>query len=294
MSEDFVPEFKYIVKTYARLVASQDITLLPRDPRFSSDTGIVPPLHATASKCRNSAIRREAINQLSSSPRQDGMWDGVLSARALASSLRGGWSETASIARDTSSGLVGLSQPTASCGGYAIGWERGRRISEVVDEVRREHEIYGPGAQRHATLSTSNTRGSGNGISNAQGKGARETKRSKTTDQVNERGRLGRAVPDENRVQLTAVDFHIPTIKIPTTRTPNRTGAHADSVHLSGRKKRGTQMLFSTKENLAELAGRQDGEETAGQGAAQRSLKVESKQDNCISLIPTVHITSDM
>ncbi|KAI6713297.1 hypothetical protein JHW43_004170 [Diplocarpon mali] len=203
MSEDFVPEFKYIVKTCARLVASQDIALLPRDPRFSSDTGIVPPLHATASKCRNSAIRREAINQLSSSPRQDGMWDGVLSARAPASSLRGGWSETH---RQDWSGYPSPPHPVEDT-------QLAGRISEVVDEVRREHEIYGTGPQRHAKLSTSNTRGSGNGISNAQGKGARETKRSKTTDQVNERVRLGRAVPDENRVQLTAVDFHIPTIK---------------------------------------------------------------------------------
>ncbi|KAF2669649.1 hypothetical protein BT63DRAFT_425330 [Microthyrium microscopicum] len=48
---------------------------------ISLDAGIVLPLFNTAWKCRISSLRREALAILASRPRQEGVWDGELSAR---------------------------------------------------------------------------------------------------------------------------------------------------------------------------------------------------------------------
>ncbi|KAK5993313.1 putative transcriptional regulatory protein C15D4.02 [Cladobotryum mycophilum] len=50
-------------------------------PSFSADLGIVPPLFVVATKCRDPATRRQAIQLLQSSARREGMWDSELSAR---------------------------------------------------------------------------------------------------------------------------------------------------------------------------------------------------------------------
>lgn len=50
-------------------------------PSFALDLGIVPPLFVVATKCRDRKLRREAIQLLVSSPRREGMWDSILSAR---------------------------------------------------------------------------------------------------------------------------------------------------------------------------------------------------------------------
>lgn len=50
-------------------------------PSFSADLGIVPPLYVVATKCRNSLLRRQAIQLLRSSARREGMWDSELTAR---------------------------------------------------------------------------------------------------------------------------------------------------------------------------------------------------------------------
>ena len=42
--------------------------------RFSFETGIVPTLFFTATKCRNPWIRRQALNILSTTPRQESVW----------------------------------------------------------------------------------------------------------------------------------------------------------------------------------------------------------------------------
>ncbi|KAG7048102.1 OPT oligopeptide transporter [Colletotrichum scovillei] len=46
-----------------------------------SDTGLVPPLFFTAVKCRVPRIRRQALELLLASQRQEGIWDAILSAR---------------------------------------------------------------------------------------------------------------------------------------------------------------------------------------------------------------------
>lgn len=50
-------------------------------PSFSADLGIVPPLFVVATKCRDSMIRRQAIQLLTTSSRREGMWDSELAAR---------------------------------------------------------------------------------------------------------------------------------------------------------------------------------------------------------------------
>jgi hypothetical protein len=50
-------------------------------PNFSLDSEIVVPLFQVAQKCRCPRVRRQAIELLGSSPRQEGVWDGILVAR---------------------------------------------------------------------------------------------------------------------------------------------------------------------------------------------------------------------
>lgn len=80
--DSFLNEFRYIVRAAERLVTACEANPSAiNSSRFSLDIGIVPPLHVVATKCREPNIRRKAIDLLFRSPRQEGMWDGVLSAR---------------------------------------------------------------------------------------------------------------------------------------------------------------------------------------------------------------------
>ncbi|KAH6678536.1 hypothetical protein B0J14DRAFT_325520 [Halenospora varia] len=76
-----LPEFRYMVRTCEILIVSEEQTRMPRNKRFSFDIGIIPPLQVVATKCRDPILRREAVDLLFSNPRQEGMWDSVLSAR---------------------------------------------------------------------------------------------------------------------------------------------------------------------------------------------------------------------
>lgn len=60
---------------------------LPQTPRqsrhlFTLDFGLVAPLYEIARLCRDPTIRRKAINLLRAHPMREGMWDGLLAARA--------------------------------------------------------------------------------------------------------------------------------------------------------------------------------------------------------------------
>lgn len=79
--DSHLDDFRYIVRTCTLLLSSERNPQLPRNARFSLHVGIVPPLHLTATKCRDPVVRREAVDLLLANPRQEGMWDGILSAR---------------------------------------------------------------------------------------------------------------------------------------------------------------------------------------------------------------------
>ena len=52
-----------------------------RGPDFSLDMNIIAPLFAVAHRCRNPGIRRQAVSTLYTAPRQEGIWDSILTAR---------------------------------------------------------------------------------------------------------------------------------------------------------------------------------------------------------------------
>ncbi|KAM3065085.1 tRNA A64-2'-O-ribosylphosphate transferase [Clarireedia jacksonii] len=79
--DQFMSSFRYIVRAGERLITFYEASHFPMNSRFSLDIGVVPPLHVVATKCREPNIRRKAVDLLFRIPRQEGMWDGVLSAR---------------------------------------------------------------------------------------------------------------------------------------------------------------------------------------------------------------------
>lgn len=69
-----------LVKFIIDLDANLDHSMSGSRSEFALDMGIVGPLSAVAYKCRHPIIRREAIDLLASSPRQEGVWNSILSA----------------------------------------------------------------------------------------------------------------------------------------------------------------------------------------------------------------------
>ncbi|MCJ1453968.1 hypothetical protein MMC28_004318 [Mycoblastus sanguinarius] len=62
--------------------SSRDANITPkRGPAFCIDMNIVAPLYAVAHKCRHPVVRRKAVSLLYFTPRQEGIWDSVLTAR---------------------------------------------------------------------------------------------------------------------------------------------------------------------------------------------------------------------
>ena len=188
----FLPEFKYITRTCARLIAAQDSTQMPRNTRFSLEIGIIPPLHVTATKCRDPVVRREAVDIMFASPRQEGMWDGVLSARIgrwiISCEEEGLTPPTLPPDRGNWSGSLQHSYPSPPNIVDEIvgaGWESGDRSSDVDDEAVRK--------------------GSYERLSNLRGTLQKNVGMIETEERAKEW-----VVPEENRVQLVVVDFHIP------------------------------------------------------------------------------------
>jgi hypothetical protein len=226
--DDFLPEFQYITRTCALLIKSENDTTLPKRPRFTFDIGIVPPLHMTATKCRDPVVRREAVEILFASPRQEGMWDGVLSARIgrwitkceesglppppvpvrnekMFDSGVGRGMETQ--ARRTDKQLSYPSPPhLVDEFGNGEGWEAGRKISKTVNETIGRGAIneYASSSEGGKLLDSAGLPPVSPGIGGAARK--KSVPKGKGKDVQKESW----VVPEENRVQLVVVDFHIP------------------------------------------------------------------------------------
>lgn len=54
---------------------------ISQKPIFQMDHGIIAPLFVVAHKCRDPYLRRRAITLLYCAPRQEGVWDSILTAR---------------------------------------------------------------------------------------------------------------------------------------------------------------------------------------------------------------------
>lgn len=214
----FLQDFKYVVRTCALLIASRNLTQTPPNPRFTFEVGIVPPLHVVATKCRDPVVRREAVELLFASPRQEGMWDGVLSARI------GKWmtnceedglepaplhnSRHSSVSQSSSPGGARVSggrfsypspPPFVEDASSTGGWENGRRISDAVNEVVRKRALSE--IDENNLINTA-----GSSLSSTGGKRKKSVVKGKGKEVV----RKGWMVPEENRVRLMVVDFHIP------------------------------------------------------------------------------------
>ena len=79
----FTEDFEHIVDLATLILKSSngDKFTKNRGPDFTLDMGIVAPLFVVASKCRHPIIRRKAVALLYAAPRQEGIWDSVLTAR---------------------------------------------------------------------------------------------------------------------------------------------------------------------------------------------------------------------
>jgi hypothetical protein len=82
MYDSLRKEFLYIVSSCcsvldARTAPSSNSTLSvgPLQPRFSFEVGILPPLYIVGAKCREPALRRQAIELLGRCPVQEGLWE---------------------------------------------------------------------------------------------------------------------------------------------------------------------------------------------------------------------------
>jgi len=202
----FLPDFKYITHTCARLITSQSVKS-PRNPRFSFDVGIIPPLHVTATKCRDSTIRREAVDLLFASPRQEGMWDGVLTARIgkwITSCEEDGLSlppRKSSISQAQTPEDMGVyeSYPSPASVDDDGDWEGGEQITNGVPGGLSEYASMKDGAGLENSVGLRFP--DGFGMSSRRNKLHSKGKGTETKHWM---------VPEENRVQLTVVDFHIP------------------------------------------------------------------------------------
>jgi hypothetical protein len=223
--DTFLPDFQYITRTCTLLIASQDATQQPRNSRFSFEVGLVPPLHVTATKCRDPLTRRAAVEILFASPRQEGMWDGVLTARIgkwITSCEEDGLppppleSRESSICRTPSEGDSLArerlnypsppdipDEPVLAPGA----WENGTKISQTVSEVvtRGGLNEYASQSEGGAMINSVGLRPAVEGVGTGKKRMGSAVRKKEPVPQ--DRGWI---VPEENRVQLMVVDFHIP------------------------------------------------------------------------------------
>jgi hypothetical protein len=81
-----LPIFEEIVSLATSIVLAPSecgTVSIGTDPSFSLDGSIVVPLFMVARSCRHPIIRRKAIALLGHSKRQEGLWEGTLTARVL-------------------------------------------------------------------------------------------------------------------------------------------------------------------------------------------------------------------
>jgi hypothetical protein len=221
--DQYIADFQYITRTCAALMLTRDNVHFPKNTRYSHDVGVVPPLHVTATKCRDPVIRREAVELLFASPRQEGMWDGVLTARI------GKWmtaceedglppppleSRESSICRSPSEDSTTQdrfsypSPPQIADDMPAIGgWDNGESISERVNEA-----VAGGGIREFSSKKEGGKMINTVGLGPSKRVGDNQQRRKSSV--MKGKGRAtqekGWMVPEENRVQLMVVDFHIP------------------------------------------------------------------------------------
>ena len=81
--DNFTKRFEQIINLATSIVESSscDKATQKRGAGFSLDMHTVAPLYAVAHRCRHPVIRRKAVSLLYAAPRQEGIWNSVLTAR---------------------------------------------------------------------------------------------------------------------------------------------------------------------------------------------------------------------
>ncbi|EPE32343.1 Zn2/Cys6 DNA-binding protein [Glarea lozoyensis ATCC 20868] len=206
--DNHLSDFQYIVNTCRLLAESIVSTQLPRMPRFSLDTGIVLPLSLVANRCRDRTLRREAIDLLFANPRQEGMWDSILVARV--GSWISSWEEEGlPVLLDTSShsDMSGLSSNLHSNYAHSMhensqSWNFNSHTPELVDSMTDRMTMMGVDP-----FATTNTGGLFDDMMYAPDN--MHTQRHPTGRGLIPGAGDGFSVPEENRVQLSHMEFHI-------------------------------------------------------------------------------------
>ncbi|KAL8977385.1 MAG: hypothetical protein Q9205_006801 [Flavoplaca limonia] len=82
--DEVIPMFENLVDLVAAIIDSQKATdeKFLHKPTFQLDQSTINPLFTVGHKCRDPILRRKAISMLYSAPRQEGVWDSILTARA--------------------------------------------------------------------------------------------------------------------------------------------------------------------------------------------------------------------
>ena len=80
----FTEQYEHILNLAALIIKSSDCDKLTKiqGPDFTLDMHLVAPLYVVAHKCRHPVLRRKAVSLLYAAPRQEGIWDSNLTARA--------------------------------------------------------------------------------------------------------------------------------------------------------------------------------------------------------------------
>ena len=81
--DTFTKRFEQVVDLATAIVESSscDKSTQKRGADFSLDMHTVGPLYAVAHRCRHPIVRRKAVSLLYAAPRQEGIWNSVLTAR---------------------------------------------------------------------------------------------------------------------------------------------------------------------------------------------------------------------
>ncbi|KAL8727555.1 MAG: hypothetical protein Q9166_005961 [cf. Caloplaca sp. 2 TL-2023] len=81
--DGIMPVFEDLIDMAAAVIDAQKATdeKFGQKPLFQLDQSIIGPLFGVAHKCRDPFLRRKAISMLYSAPRQEGVWDSILTAR---------------------------------------------------------------------------------------------------------------------------------------------------------------------------------------------------------------------
>jgi hypothetical protein len=82
--DEFIPQMNEMLALSEKIVShtSSGNGYAGQATSFCLDLGYIIPLHTVASRCQDPAIRRKAIELLRATPRQEGLWNSLLIAKA--------------------------------------------------------------------------------------------------------------------------------------------------------------------------------------------------------------------